>query len=211
LSQTNAVTLSNSSTDSQSFTHFFLFGNSVTISNLQSSGTNANLIGVANGNPHMSQDNAQSPVTAAVTLTVNQTANTSFAGQIADALSDGYDGGSLVPGPLSLTMSGSGTLVLSGTNTYSGGTQVLEGTLVIAQPYSIPSGSVLAVGAGATSIFAGAAASSAPIVPSGALAAAVPEPSTFVLLAVAALAVLVAGLGAWRGRMAMRRPSSSVA
>ena len=55
-------------------------------------------------------------------------------------------------GVQSLTKVGSGTLTLSGVNTYSGGTMVMAGTLVATTAQSIPNGA-LTVGAGGTLIF----------------------------------------------------------
>jgi autotransporter-associated beta strand protein len=55
----------------------------------------------------------------AVTLTVNQTNNTTFSGVIQNG-----------SGTVSLLKTGSGTLTLSGTNTYSGATTVESGTLL---------------------------------------------------------------------------------
>ncbi len=55
-------------------------------------------------------------------LTVGTANNTTFAGVIADGGQDGGYGGSLIK-------QGSGTLILTGTNTYTGGTTVLGGTL----------------------------------------------------------------------------------
>ena len=80
-------------------------------------------------------------------------------------------------GSCSLTLSGNGELILSGLNTYSGGTDVSGGTLVVSSNEGIADGSSLTVGAGAVSIFAGAA------VPQ--TAAPVPEPGTLALLAAA--------------------------
>ena len=62
-------------------------------------------------------------------------ASTTYAG----SLSDGA-------GVLALNESGSGRLVLSGTNAYSGGTTVSSGTLDIAGSASLPSSGVLVVG-----------------------------------------------------------------
>jgi fibronectin-binding autotransporter adhesin len=55
-------------------------------------------------------------------LTVGTANNTTFAGVIADGGQDGGYGGSLIK-------QGSGTLILTGTNTYTGGTTVLGGVL----------------------------------------------------------------------------------
>ena len=81
------------------------------------------------------------------------------------------------PGPI--TKTGAGTLILSGTNTYAGGTNVVSGTLEITSSDGILDGSNLTVGADAT-LFLGA------VVPAAAAAGdaqAVPEPSSFALLA----------------------------
>ena len=59
-----------------------------------------------------------------------------------------------VSGPYSLTKLSSGTLTLSGTNSYSQGTIVAAGTLIIANPNAILSGSGLTLGGNAVSMFA---------------------------------------------------------
>jgi fibronectin-binding autotransporter adhesin len=109
-----------------------------------------------------------------------------------------------VSGIGSLTQAGNGTLILSGSNAYLGGTNVDAGTLVAASPEALPDGTSLTVGAEATSIFAVAAAAgpveAGPVVaPSGVVA--VPEPSTFALLAAG---ILLASCR--RIRVASRRP-----
>jgi autotransporter-associated beta strand protein len=91
-----------------------------------------------------------------------------FAGSIQNAV-----------GSISLSLNGSGILVLSGTNTFAGGTAVSAGTLVLASAYSVPDGSSLTIGAGAPF------AQSEAIVPQTAIEySAVPEPGTFALFAV---------------------------
>ena len=90
-----------------------------------------------------------------------------------------------------LSMTGSGTLVLSGTNTYTGGTTVNGGTLIATNNEAIADGSSLTVG--------NASAFPAPMVPAAAIASVaavtpVPEPGTLGLIAAAALA----GIGIWR-------------
>jgi autotransporter-associated beta strand protein len=138
----------------------------------------------------------QSQVSNPVTLTVNETANTSFAGTIRDAITDNYDYGSNVPGPLSLVKTGSATLTLSGTGTYTGGTSVTEGTLVVANSKAILDGSNLSVGNPTllgmlpTSVVTGAVASAAP----AAAPAAVPEPSSLLLVIAGICGMVVSGL-----------------
>jgi autotransporter-associated beta strand protein len=85
---------------------------------------------------------------------------------------------------------GGGTLTLSGTNSYTGGTNVFDGTLVATNPQAIADGSNLYVGM--------SAAFFAPVVPapaSGGTAAAsgvaaVPEPGSLALLAAGAAAAI---------------------
>jgi fibronectin-binding autotransporter adhesin len=97
-------------------------------------------------------------------------------------------------GTLALVLNASsGTLVLGGANTYSGGTDVNAGTLVIDSTSALPDGSSLFVGQGASSDFtfapvAGGGASPAAV---SAGFAAVPEPGTLALLAAAVGAAVV--------------------
>ncbi len=79
---------------------------------------------------------------------------------------------------------GPGTLVLSGSNTYTGGTTVDEGTLVVDFRAAIADGSDLTVGAEGV-LFFGA---SAPL----AGTSAVPEPGTLAIVAAGAAAAFVA-------------------
>jgi len=81
-----------------------------------------------------------------------------------------------------LVKTGEGTLVLSGINTYMGGTFVSDGTLIVATSLSLADGSDLTVGDG--SLFA------APVVPASVItsaqsATAVPEPGALALLGAA--------------------------
>jgi autotransporter-associated beta strand protein len=102
-------------------------------------------------------------------------------------------------GPGNLIKSGSGKLILSGTNTYTGGTTVLDGTLVVSNQKALADGSDLTIG--------NAAAFPAPIliseaVPVGSAGSPVPEPSTFELIA--AVSIAVAGYGWRRSRAGSR-------
>ena len=87
-----------------------LNGNNVTISSLT---TNANV-----GTPVVQNGNATPAM-----LTVSNSAANTFAG----TLQNGPGGGTL-----GLTMAGSGTLTLSGNNTFSGGLTIQQGTLQVA-------------------------------------------------------------------------------
>ena len=106
----------------------------------------------------------------------------------------------------SLTLSGDGTatLMLSGTNTYTGGTLVAAGTLVVMDSAALADGTSLTVGAGGTAAFA--AATTPDEAPSGGATpgaiAAVPEPATLALLATGGLLLFLYGLimMSWRSQ-----------
>ena len=94
---------------------------------------------------------------------------------------------------LTLTGDGTGTLELSGNNTYGysgGGTTVLAGTLIVDTSSSLADGSSLTVGNFSAYLGTSVAA--------GRTAAPVPEPGTLALLLAAGLA---AGLAVWRRRV----------
>jgi autotransporter-associated beta strand protein len=109
-------------------------------------------------------------------------------------VSSGTFGGKIqdMAGALALVKTGSGTLVLSGTNTYSGGTIVDQGTLQITSLAALSSGTSITIGSGATFVLgsnlgaAQAAASDATSV------SAVPEPGSLALLAAGLLAGIAA-------------------
>jgi autotransporter-associated beta strand protein len=93
---------------------------------------------------------------------------------------------------LTLDGDGSGLLILSGSNTYGGGTIVHAGTLIAASAAALRDGTSLTVGEGASSLFAPAVAGpSLAASPAGVVA--VPEPGTLMLL-VAALGSAMACL-----------------
>jgi len=132
--------------------------------------------------------------------------------------------GLTITGPISgpgigLTKLGSGTLTLSGSNNYTGGTSVASGVLVAENPSAIPGGSLLAIGPSGSvvlgapgsselgKLFGGAGPfnsqssgmSGSEAVTAGELGGAintVPEPGTLALLAAAA----GCGWAAWRRR-----------
>ncbi len=92
--------------------------------------------------------------------------------------------------PHGIEKDGPGTLVLSGSNTYTGGTEVYGGTLVIASAESVAAGTDLNVGAGCSLYFGVQAYSTGSGPATVALttaATAVPEPGTFLLVAAGAL------------------------
>jgi autotransporter-associated beta strand protein len=96
-----------------------------------------------------------------------------------------------------LNLSGGGTLILSGTNSFSGGAAVDGGRLVVQHPYSLPDGTALTIG---NSIAFASPVAGAAVAPQA--ASAVPEPGGFVL----ALAAGVAGVVfRWRFRLALPR------
>jgi fibronectin-binding autotransporter adhesin len=95
------------------------------------------------------------------------------------------DSGSVSGAGMALTKAGSGTLVLSGTNTYSGGTYVTDGKLMVTTSYGLPSDSNLYVGENVATDFAAVTPDqSAPAAAAAGLSP-VPEPGTLALLAAA--------------------------
>ena len=91
-------------------------------------------------------------------LTINGTDTSTFSGIIADGSSytSVFTGAGTVVGTVSLTKAGSGTQILSGTNTYTGPTTVNSGTLQVGVlgGGSTASGSAVSVN-GATAVLAG--------------------------------------------------------
>ncbi len=93
-----------------------------------------------------------------------------------------------IGGAIGLAALGTGTLTLTGTNTYPGGTDVLGGTLIVTSPGGIEDATNLSVGS--ASELAGFGTVFSPVEPAGASsgAAPVPEPGTLALLAAGAIA-----------------------
>ena len=131
----------------------------------------------------------------AATLTVAGPTSTTFSGSIQDGASQ-----------IALSLSG-GTLVLNGSDTYTGGTDVEGGMLDVASSSAIPYGSGLTVGTNGTVVFGAsgggaylAQGASLAVSPAGVVAA-VPEPGTLALLLVGAAGALLTG---WRSRNSRR-------
>ena len=97
-----------------------------------------------------------------------------------------------ISGGGALSLLGSGEMILSGTNTYLGGTDVETGTLEISSARNLPSGTSLTVAGGGTFLFGSAApitlaAIEGQAVVSAARVESVPEPGTLALLSAAAV------------------------
>jgi autotransporter-associated beta strand protein len=120
----NAVAFGASSTGT-----LVLAGNSVVVSNLSTNATPGTTF----------VQNANGSAVSNATLTVGNSANLS--GTFAGIIQDGTGGGTLA-----LTKAGTGTLTLSGANTYSGGTSLTAGTVTISNATSFGSGAVTVTG-----------------------------------------------------------------
>jgi autotransporter-associated beta strand protein len=96
-----------------------------------------------------------------------------------------------------LTKQGSGKLVLSGENSYDGGTSVLAGTLIFGNASALPPGSNVTVGAGGVIVFSSGFAGTITggTAADGPAASPVPEPCTLLLLAAAAGLPIVLRIG----------------
>ena len=148
-------------------------------STLDLGGVNQQVASLSDYSPGSGGSIINSNTAAASVLTLSASGgSTTFSGQIAGGGSNGIIG---------LLLAGSGTLVLAGSDTYTGGTDVEGGTLVAMNSNAIPYGSALTVGTYGTVVFGDPAGVGTPTVatsPAGRVEA-VPEPGTWVLLAVA--------------------------
>jgi fibronectin-binding autotransporter adhesin len=117
----------------------------------------------------------------AATLTI--TGNASGSSMAALVLSGANTGSNNFQGTISsgaLTKNGAGVWILSGTNSYQGGTTVSDGTLILTNSGAVADGTSLTVGDG--SLFVPAPSAPVPAVTP------VPEPSALALLSAAAIA-----------------------
>jgi fibronectin-binding autotransporter adhesin len=116
----------------------FLYGTSVTIGNLSSSGAGASGIANTPGSSGAAGTSDGGPAT----LTVTQTVDGVFGGTINDVLAERNTAGNPT-GPLSLVKAGTAKLTLSGDNTFTGTTTINAGALELANT----AGSALGTGA----------------------------------------------------------------
>lgn len=100
--------------------------------------------------------------------------------------------GGPIKGTTSLEISGGGQVTLSNANTYTGGTFITSGTLIVTKLDVLPPGQNLTIGSGGTVILQSGLSAAAVAVGQS---QAVPEPSMVVLLSVGALSLLAC---AWR-------------
>ena len=105
-----------------------------------------------------------------------------------------------ISGNGSLAKIGTGSLIFSGTDSYTGGTNVNAGTLYVTNSNAIADGTSLSVGAGGTLIYDPSQAVAGSMQHAsqgkGLAVAPVPEPGTLALL----IAGAVVGLAVWRSR-----------
>ncbi len=138
-----------------------------------------------------------------------------LAGSATISLSDGTElaiTGDISESPIdsgfSVALSGGGTLVLSGSNSYTGSTDVDAGTVCVTEASALPDGTALTIGAAGVFIFDPSAIGAVPLADADGTiaanrAAAVPEPGIAGLLA-AAVALVVPSLGGFRLKAGLR-------
>jgi autotransporter-associated beta strand protein len=129
------------------FATFDLGTGSATLSNLNGAGLTYDLGSLAGGPNTILAGRLTNNTGTNATLTYSigaNGANTTFSGKIAD----GFDGS---PSAVAVVKVGSGSLLLNGVNTYTGGTTVSNGTLggtgSIVGPLTVASGAILSPGA----------------------------------------------------------------
>ena len=122
LSQGNALTLDPAFGNNA---RLFLYGDNAVVSDLSSAGAGSALI--ANGN----LKSGASLTLGAVTLTVVQNHDSTFAGTLTDTYREYPGSGSGTTGPLNLLKTGPALLRLTGPSTYSGTTTVAAGALEV--------------------------------------------------------------------------------
>jgi autotransporter-associated beta strand protein len=133
------------------------------------------------------------------TLTVSQSTSTSFTGAINDGL-----------GHVALDLQGSGTLMLCGTDSYTGGTTVEGGTLILTNKMAIADGTSLMVGD--PEMFQAPTIPSSEISPAAAAplaSTAVPESGTVALLTAGTMLVLASRKRFAIRKMSPKRPAPS--
>jgi autotransporter-associated beta strand protein len=134
LNNANALTSANSVTftpSSGAVAGLYLYGRNVTIGAL--SGTSAGTMNIRNGSLVTDNNATINPgiVRSNAVLTVQQNTNTTFNGAISDGPNDHGAGDTGTYYTLGLIKTGTGSLTLGGVNTYSGGTTINGGTLIV--------------------------------------------------------------------------------
>jgi autotransporter-associated beta strand protein len=164
-----------------SVTTISLSGANPSLKSLSLSGASYTLTG---GSLQLKSDTGVASLIAASgiqTLDGHMTLNIDGTADIAPAFGAQIDINGSITGPGGLALTDAGTLILSGTNTFSGETDVSAGTLIVANPAALTDGTSLTVGSAAafgTLQPASGSATAPSITP-------VPEPATLTLLAAA--------------------------
>ena len=161
-------------TDYGNFGVFNLNGNSQTIAGLATSGT---------GDYAYVENSAGTDSIGTSTLTIAPSAGQT--NTYAGLLRDGPAG---APSPFALVIDGPGTQILSGSSSYTGGTTITNGSLVVMNAYSLPDGGDVTVGDSlpfSAPIAASQTANGAAVMP-------VPEPSTLALAVAGSLLAISA-------------------
>ncbi len=104
--------------------------------------------------------------------------------------SDTFGDSGTISGRVGLSKTGAGTLILSGSDTYTGGTDVYAGALILASGHALPGESNLAVGAGCVLLFDPSRAAAPTTASAAAQSEPVPEPGTWALLIAGAFMVV---------------------